>query len=79
MHHDSPRLPIRFDAERLAAFYREEGIARLSVIGSVLRDDFDRATSDVDVLADFRPRAARGIGFRFFGYSDDLPLCANDR
>lgn len=72
MRYDPSRLPIRFDAERLAAFCREKGIARLSVFGSVLRDDFDPATSDVDILADFKPGATRGVGFRFFGYGDEL-------
>jgi predicted nucleotidyltransferase len=72
MRSDPSRLPIRFDAERLAAFCREKGIARLSVFGSVVRDDFDPATSDVDVLADFKPGPTRGVGFRFFGYGDEL-------
>lgn len=72
MRSDPSRLPIRFDADRLAAFCREKGIARLSLFGSVLRDDFDPATSDVDVLADFKPGAIRGIGSRFFGYGDEL-------
>jgi hypothetical protein len=35
-------------------------------------DDFDPARSDIDVLADFKPEATRGIGFRFFGYGDEL-------
>jgi predicted nucleotidyltransferase len=69
---DVSHLPIRFDADKVAAFCRERGIARLSVFGSVVRDDFDHATSDVDVLADFKPGATRGIGFRFFGYGDEL-------
>ena len=28
--------------------------------------------SDIDVLADFKAEATRGIGFRFFGYGDEL-------
>jgi|LakMenEpi03Aug12_release.lakeMendotaPanAssembly.Ray.scaffolds.fasta_scaffold790807_2 predicted nucleotidyltransferase len=72
MHHDPSRFLIRCDADRLAAFCRQRGIARLSLFGSVLRDDFDPATSDVDVIADFRPGATRGVGFRFFGYGDEL-------
>lgn len=73
MRYDPSRLPIRFDGDRLAAFCREKVIARLSVLGSVLRDDVGPATSDVDVLADFKPNAARDIGFRFFGYGDEAP------
>jgi len=69
---DVTRLPIRFDGERVAAFCRARGIVRLSLFGSVLREDFDPTRSDLDVLADFKPEATRGIGFRFFGYGDEL-------
>jgi predicted nucleotidyltransferase len=69
---DVTNLPILFDRDRVARFCRDRGIVRLSVFGSVLRDDFDPARSDIDVLADFKPDATRGIGFRFFGYGDEL-------
>ena len=69
---DAKHLPIRVDRDRVARFCRDRGIVRLSVFGSVLRDDFDPARSDIDVLADFKPDATRGIGFRFFGYGDEL-------
>lgn len=54
---DVTKLPIRFDGARVAAFCRDRGIVRLSVFGSVLREDFDPARSDIDVLADFKPEA----------------------
>ena len=38
---DVKKLPIQFDRDRVVAFCRERGIVRLSVFGSVLRDDFD--------------------------------------
>ena len=66
------KLPIQFDRDRMVPFCRDRGIVRLSVFGSVLRDDFDPARSDIDVLADFKPEAMRGIGFRYFGYGDEL-------
>lgn len=66
------QLPFRFDRDRVARFCRDRGIVRLSLFGSVLRDDFDPARSDIDVLADFKPGATRGIGFRFFRYGDEL-------
>jgi len=69
---DVTKLPIRFDGARVAAFCRDRGIVRLSVFGSVLREDFGPARSDIDVLADLKPEATRGIGFRFFGYGDEL-------
>ena len=69
---DVKKLPIHFDRDRVVAFCRDRGIVRLSVFGSVLRDDFDPARSDIDALADLKPEATRGIGFRFFGYGDEL-------
>jgi predicted nucleotidyltransferase len=69
---DVSNLPIRFDRDRVAGFCRDRGIVRLSLFGSVLREDFDPDRSDIDVLADFKPEATRGIGFRFFGYGDEL-------
>ena len=63
-------LPIAVDRERLAAFCRARGIVKLSLFGSVLRDDFDPKKSDVDVLVEMDPTAR--TGFRFFGYGDEL-------
>ena len=65
-------LPIKIDLEKVTAFCRARGIRRLSLFGSVLRDDFDPERSDVDVLAEFEPRALKGVGFRYFGYGEEL-------
>lgn len=65
-------LPIVIDREKIAAFCRERGIRKLSLFGSVLRDDFDPARSDVDVLAEFDPHALEGVGFRYFAYGEEL-------
>ena len=35
-------LPIKIDREKIAAFCRERCIQKLSVFGSVVRDDFNR-------------------------------------
>lgn len=63
-------LPITFDRERLASFCRERGIRKLSLFGSVLRDDFDRQHSDLDVVVEFLPTARPG--WEFFGWHQDL-------
>lgn len=63
-------LPIALDHQKLADFCRERGIRKLSLFGSVLRDDFDQKCSDVDVLAEFAPGVHPGI--RFFGYGEEL-------
>jgi uncharacterized protein len=63
-------LPIQIDREKIAEFCRARGITRLSLFGSVLRDDFDPVRSDVDVLAEFAPGVRPGL--KFFGYGDEL-------
>jgi hypothetical protein len=63
-------LPIQIDREKIAEFCRARGIRKLSLFGSVLRDDFDPQRSDVDVLAEFAPGVRPGL--KFFGYGDEL-------
>ena len=63
-------LPIQIDREKIAQFCRARGIRKLSLFGSVLRDDFDPARSDVDVLAELLPTARPG--WEFFGWHEDL-------
>jgi len=63
-------LPIQLDRGRIAEFCRARGIRRLSLFGSVLRDDFDPAHSDVDVLAELLPTTRPG--WEFFGWHEDL-------
>jgi len=63
-------LPIKIDREKIAAFCRERGIRKMSLFGSVVRDDFDPDRSDVDVLVEFAP--GRTPGWEFFGWGEDL-------
>jgi len=65
-------LPIKIDRDKIAEFCRARGILELSLFGSVLREDFDPEGSDVDVLAEFEPGALKGVGFRYFGYGEEL-------
>ena len=63
-------LPIQLDCDKIAAFCQARGIRKLSLFGSVLRDDFDPQRSDVDVLAELLPTALPG--WDFFGWHEDL-------
>ena len=63
-------LPIVVDRPKIARFCRERGIRKLSLFGSVLREDFDPRRSDVDVLVEFAPGVRPGL--KFFGYGDEL-------
>ena len=62
-------LKVSVDQERLAEFCRQNGIRRLAVFGSALRDDFGPG-SDVDVLIEFEP--GRTPGLRFFWMQEEL-------
>jgi predicted nucleotidyltransferase len=56
-------LPFTIPTTEIADFCRRHGIARLSLFGSVLREDFS-PSSDIDVLVEFQPGRAPGfIGF----------------
>ena len=46
--------------DRLAAFCRANGIVRLAIFGSALREDFG-PESDIDVLVEFAPGRAPGL------------------
>ena len=48
--------------DKLSDFCRRHRIRRLSLFGSVLRDDF-RSESDVDVLVEFEPGHTPGLAF----------------
>ncbi|MFN7987582.1 MAG: nucleotidyltransferase family protein [Thermoanaerobaculia bacterium] len=50
---------IDLDQTVVEAFCRKHGLRRLSLFGSVLRDDF-RPDSDVDVLVEFRQGVRAG-------------------
>ena len=61
------RIPVPSSA--IAAFCRRHHVRRLSLFGSVLRDDF-RPDSDVDVLVEFQP--GHVPGFAFFEMEQEL-------
>src|SRR5207249_2629669 len=62
-------IPIPINQERIADFCRFHHIARLSLFGSLLRDDFG-PESDVDVLVEFEP--GKTPGWEFFSMQDEL-------
>jgi predicted nucleotidyltransferase len=60
---------ISVDREKIAEFCRKHHISRLSLFGSVLREDFGPA-SDVDVLVEFEPGHTPGLAF--FSMEEEL-------
>jgi predicted nucleotidyltransferase len=60
---------LAVDQKRLAQFCRQNGVRRLAIFGSALRDDFG-PDSDVDVLIEFEP--GRTPGLAFFRMQEEL-------
>ena len=51
---------VEIPRDRIADFCRRHHIRKLSLFGSILRDDF-RPDSDIDVLVEFEPQARGGM------------------
>lgn len=60
---------IDISRDQIEAFCRANGIRRLALFGSVLRDDFC-PESDIDVLVEFQPDVR--IGLAFIRIQDEL-------
>jgi predicted nucleotidyltransferase len=55
-----PKLKIEIPQDKIADFCRRHHIRKLSLFGSVLRDDFG-PESDIDVLVEFEPEHVPGL------------------
>ncbi len=55
-----PKPKIEIPTDKIADFCRRHHIRRLSIFGSVLREDF-RPDSDADMLIEFEPEAQVGF------------------
>ena len=62
-------MNINVSSELLAEFCRRHRIRKLSLYGSVLRDDF-RPDSDVDVLVEFEP--GHVVGYAIIDMEEEL-------
>jgi predicted nucleotidyltransferase len=63
---------ITIPKDRIKAFCLRRHISRLSLFGSVLREDFG-PDSDVDILVEFRPGYVPGF-FGIFDMEEELSL-----
>jgi len=61
---------VKLPKKEIEAFCRKHHIKRLSLFGSVLREDFS-PESDVDILVDFEPGHTPSF-FRLFAMQDEL-------
>ena len=60
---------IEIPSDGIADFCQRNRIRKLSLFGSILRDDFG-PDSDIDVLVEFEP--GRTPGLAFFGMQEEL-------
>ena len=60
---------IEIPRDRIADFCRQNHIRKLSLFGSVVREDF-KPDSDVDVLVEFEPEYTPGL--QFFSMQTEL-------
>ena len=60
---------IEISEQGIATFCCKHHVRKLSLFGSILRDDFG-PDSDIDVLVEFEPGATPGFGF--FGVQEEL-------
>lgn len=66
----SDKIQIEISKDKITSFCRKHHIRKLSLFGSVLRDDFT-ADSDVDVLVEFEPGYTSSF-FHLFDLEDEL-------
>jgi predicted nucleotidyltransferase len=64
------QLPVSIPKEKIASFCQRHNISKLSLFGSILRNDFSN-TSDVDFLVEFEPKHIPGY-FRLTGMELEL-------
>lgn len=65
----SGKVHIEIPRDQIIDFCQRHDIRKLSLFGSVLREDFG-SDSDIDVLVEFEPGCVPG--FAFFGMEEEL-------
>lgn len=69
-------LPLQVSKDKITEFCRRNHIRKLSLFGSILRDDF-RPDSDVDILVEFEPGKTPGLAI--ITLQQELSLLFNGR
>jgi hypothetical protein len=71
------QLRIDLPLETIARVCEKYGVSELAVFGSVLRDDFDPARSDVDFLVRFINNDAGDWGHKYLDMEEELGKLLN--
>ena len=64
-------IHVEIELDALAEFCCADGVTKLSLFGSAIRDDFQPDRSDVDLLVEFAPDAAMNL-FKIVRMQDEL-------
>ena len=59
-------------ADQISALCRKYGVLRLDAFGSVVRNDFDPASSDIDLIACFSRTTEPGDADRYLDFAESL-------
>ncbi len=71
------RIQIELSKDKIASFCKKHHIRKLSLFGSVLRDDFG-PNSDIDMLVEFEGGHVPSF-FRLFDMEDELSVLLGGR
>lgn len=58
--------------EKISGLCRKFGVVRLDVFGSAARNDFDPASSDIDLIASFARTNEPGYADRYLDFAESL-------
>jgi predicted nucleotidyltransferase len=58
--------------DEIARLCERHGVRELSLFGSILRDDFDEESSDVDAVASFGPPKGESLARQYFDFKKDF-------
>ena len=72
--HAAPIVPEMIERRRgeIAQLCERYGVRELALFGSILRSDFDPASSDVDAAVNFGPPANDSLARQYFGFKTAL-------
>lgn len=59
-------------ADEISGLCRKYGVMRLDAFGSAVRNDFDSATSDIDLIASFSKTNEPGYADRYLDFAESL-------
>jgi predicted nucleotidyltransferase len=51
---------------------KSRGVRRLALFGSAATDSFDRSSSDLDLIVEFKPMSPMQHADNYFGFMEDL-------